>query len=253
MAMYDSYVICTSPRSGSTLLCNLLGATGVAGNPGSWFHDPSIADWLDYYDLTPDTSLPERDVLAEIFRAAFANGSLGKGMFGLRLQRHNFEFFRQKLAVLYPGYSSDTERFQAAFGRTLFIHLTRHDKVEQAVSYVKASQSGLWHAAPDGTELERLSPPREPIYDSVEIRTQFEEMTAYDQSWERWFATEQINPLRINYEFLSENPTQTLRRILDSLGLNSNAAANVEIGVVKLADQTSQNWVVQFRSECDDS
>jgi LPS sulfotransferase NodH len=30
MAKYDSYVICTSPRSGGTLLCKLLAAVGVA-------------------------------------------------------------------------------------------------------------------------------------------------------------------------------------------------------------------------------
>lgn len=66
------------------------------------------------------------------------------------------------------------------------MHLTRRDKVAQAVSYVKAQQTGLWHAAPDGTELERLSPPQEPAYDASEIRTRFEEVTAHDHSWERW-------------------------------------------------------------------
>ncbi|HBF29284.1 Stf0 family sulfotransferase, partial [Rhizobium sp.] len=31
MAKFSSYVICTSPRSGSTLLCKLLAATGISG------------------------------------------------------------------------------------------------------------------------------------------------------------------------------------------------------------------------------
>ena len=85
MAHYDSYVICTSPRSGSTLLCKLLAATGVAGNPGSYFHEPSLSEWLSDFDLAPDPSAAERDVLAEVFRAAMAKGSLDTGMFGLRL------------------------------------------------------------------------------------------------------------------------------------------------------------------------
>ncbi|MEO1275711.1 MAG: Stf0 family sulfotransferase [Pseudomonadota bacterium] len=46
-----SYVICTAPRSGSTLLCHLLRATGVAGWPGSHFHRPSLTGWLDAYGL----------------------------------------------------------------------------------------------------------------------------------------------------------------------------------------------------------
>ncbi|MEM1201062.1 MAG: Stf0 family sulfotransferase, partial [Pseudomonadota bacterium] len=33
MAGFDAYVICTSPRSGSTLLCKLLAPTGIAGKP----------------------------------------------------------------------------------------------------------------------------------------------------------------------------------------------------------------------------
>ena len=187
MAKYDSYIICTSPRSGSTLLCKLLAATGVAGNPDSYFHRPSISEWLADLGLTRKPSAPEREPLEEIFRAAIAKGTLD-GVFGLRLQRHSFAFFTEKLAVLYPEHSNDVERLQAAFGRTLFVHLTRRDKVAQAVSYVKAQQTGLWHAAPDGTELERLSPPREPAYDASEIRTCLEEVTAHDHGWERWFA-----------------------------------------------------------------
>ncbi|WP_425081109.1 Stf0 family sulfotransferase [Ruegeria arenilitoris] len=30
---FDSYLICRTPRSGSTLLCQLLAATGCAGKP----------------------------------------------------------------------------------------------------------------------------------------------------------------------------------------------------------------------------
>lgn len=39
---YRAYVICTSPRSGSTLLCKLLAATGQAGKPKSYFHKPDL-------------------------------------------------------------------------------------------------------------------------------------------------------------------------------------------------------------------
>lgn len=51
MAKFHSYVICTSPRSGSTLLCNMLAATGVAGKPKSYFHQGPITDWLSYLNL----------------------------------------------------------------------------------------------------------------------------------------------------------------------------------------------------------
>ena len=230
-------------------MCKLLAATGVAGNPDSYFHRPSIFDWLADLGLTRKASVPERELLEAIFRAAIAKGTLDTGIFGLRLQRRSFDFFTEELAVLYPEYWNDAERFEAAFRRTLFVHLTRRDRVAQAVSYVKAHQTGLWHAAPDETELERLSPPQEPAYDANEIRTRLEDMTAHDRGWERWFAALEIDPLRITYEGLSEDPVRTLRVMLDHLGLERAAADGVEPGVAKLADNINQDWVARFRSE----
>src|SRR6476660_7881628 len=34
-----TYLVCATPRSGSTLLCELLSATGVAGRPQEYFED----------------------------------------------------------------------------------------------------------------------------------------------------------------------------------------------------------------------
>lgn len=251
MGKYASYVICTSPRSGSTLLCNLLAATGVAGKPDSYFHNPSTSRWLGTFGLELDDTVSERDKLRAIFQAAIGRGSAETGVFGLRLQRHSFDFFVQKLAVLLPGPLSDRTRFQTAFGQTLFVHLTRTDKVEQAISYVRAQQTGLWHLATDGTELDRTSAPQEPVYDAQAIRSCVQEMTAFDVAWDRWFATEEIEPLQISYEALSAGSGVVLAQVLESLGLNREAAIGIQPGVAKLADQTNEEWAAFFRSEPD--
>lgn len=245
----DSYVICTSPRSGSTLLCRLLSQTGVAGHPDSYFHEPSLEAWLEDYDLPRNHAAPERELLSSVFQAAIAEGSRDTGVFGLRLQWHSFDFFTEKLAVLHPELPCDTQRLAAAFGRTSFIHLTRSDKLLQAVSYVKADQSGLWHMSSDGTELERLTPPRAPTYDGNRIRHELEQFVAYDRDWNAWFIREQISPLRITYEALSDTPQETLRKVLDYLGLDCESANGVEPDVAKLADNSSREWADCFRKE----
>lgn len=249
MANYQSYVICTSPRSGSTLLCKLLAATGVAGDPDSYFHSPSIDDWRRKFDIVPDGSASEREVLSTIFDAARARGTAGTGIFGLRLQRKSFDFFIQQTERLHPGLANDRARFEAAFGKTLFVHLTRSNKLEQAISFVKASQTGLWHQAPDGTELERLSAPQEPRYDRAEIANQLLELTALDEAWVGWFTKEEITPLRVTYDDLSADPTQVLARILTALGLDPAAARGVKPAVAKLADATSRDWLERFLGE----
>jgi trehalose 2-sulfotransferase len=249
MAKYDSYVICTSPRSGSTLLCKLLAATGVSGNPASYFYDPSVEDWLADLNVEVDPNETESEVLKLAFRAVVREGRKDTGMFGLRQQAHGLAFLCEKLAVLYPREASCTDRFQQAFGTTLFIHLTRADKIAQGVSYLKAKQTGLWHVAPDGSELERNAPHREPSYDGKTLQGCIETMIAFDCNWNEWFLHEGIEPLRISYDDLAADPVGMLRNVLGHLGLERAAADGIMPGVRKLADTTSMRWAARFRAE----
>lgn len=248
MQQYKSYVICTTPRSGSTLLCKLLAATRIAGNPNSHFHNPSISEWINDYDLTDSGVSTDQDLLASIFDAARQRGTGNTGIFGLRLQRKSFDFLNLQLGVLHPGLSSDIERFQAAFGKTLFIHLTRENKLEQAISHVKATQTGLWHMASDGSELERLSPPQEPVYNAEQIATMLEHLVALDNAWRDWFVAQNIKPLRINYAELSAYPNEVLTGLLDDLRLAPQAAIGIKPAVAKLADATNKEWKDRFRA-----
>ncbi len=244
---YRSYVICTSPRSGSTLLCKLLAATGQAGKPKSYFHEPDLDAWQTYLDLEKTRFATDKDRLTALFAAAREKGSSGTGIFGLRLQRHSFDFLFQQLETLHPGEMSLAAKFEAVFGKTLFIHLTRADKVAQAVSFVKASQTGLWHKAPDGTELERLAPPGEPVYDAEQIRVQVDRMTQFDDAWAGWFAAERIDPLRITYSELTRCPQKTTGDILEKLGRDAAQARSLEVPVARLSDGLNAAWIERFR------
>ncbi|MGI9350060.1 MAG: Stf0 family sulfotransferase [Rhizobiaceae bacterium] len=252
MEQFQAYVICTSPRSGSTLLCRLLRNTEIAGFPESHFHDPSISEWLGYYGLKPEEFGERKDALNAVFSAAYETGKGRTGIFGMRLQRHSFSFFVEQLNVLHPTLSTDRSRIEAAVGKTLFIHLTRKNKLEQAISYVKAQQSGLWHMAPDGTELERLSEPKEPTYDYQAIVTQLARFVEMDKEWSAWFAAEQIEPLRVTYDDLSADPHATLARVLEALGIDHAPTDEVAVPVAKLADATNRDWADRFRAEATD-
>lgn len=249
MRQFESYIICTSPRSGSTMLCRLLREARDAGFPGSHFHEPSLDEWLHEYGFQLNQFIDQKEALAQVFQSAIAYGKGDSDIFGLRLQRHSFDFFIKQLKHLHPSLPDDKSRINAAFGNTLFIHLTRENKLDQAISYVRAKQSGLWHIAPDGTEIERLSEPEEPTYDALAISTQLEVSERMETEWRNWFQEQGIDPLSITYDELSAAPHATLVRILETLGLKHEHRTEIKPSTAKLADATNREWGERFLRE----
>jgi trehalose 2-sulfotransferase len=244
-----SYMICTAPRSGSTLLCKLLAASNIAGIPDSHFHEPSLDDWLADYSLAAQDFETSHDVLRRVFQSAIARGKGETDVFGLRMQRRSFDFFIQQLEQLHSGKLSDVERIESAFGPTLFVHLSRHDRVDQAISLVRAEQTGLWHRRSDGTELERLGPPQDAHYDADAIKHHMAELASFDRAWEAWFDLEELTPLRISYDNLTKDPQAVLAQVLSALSLDPTSAYSVATPTAKLADATNRTWKAQFESE----
>ena len=248
-ADFQSYFICTSPRSGSTLLCHLLRDTKMAGNPHSHFHKPSLDAWCSYYGLNHAGFIDDRACLRAILSAAQTLGRGDGDIFGLRLQQGSFDFFLAQLAKLHADALSDAERIEATFGRTLYIHLTRQTKLDQAISLETALQSGLWHRRGDGSELERLSSHQTSIYNAAAIREHIEVAQAKEQAWQDWFQSQRIAPLRITYEALSAAPFQTRNQIMDALGIAAVVPHTDQTRTAKLADKTSHQWAHQFRKD----
>lgn len=247
LAAFDAYVICTAPRSGSTLLCHLLQGTGRAGVPESYFHSADAQDWYADHGLIPSEYPNEAAIRTAHLEQVRKQGSGETGIFGLRLQRHSFDGLMQHLTGLYPRLPGDRQRFEAAFGRVLFISLRREDHLDQAISYVRARQSGLWHKAPDGREIERLSPPKDPVYDATAIAAQLAQNQSWDRGWQDWFQREEITPLRITYSQLAADPKAQLNRVLSALG--RTAVAEITIPTARLAGADNRIWAKRFRAE----
>lgn len=244
-----SYMICTTPRSGSTLLCRMLTATGVAGRPTSLFYRPALTDWEARLKISANAAEPEAARLQTILRAARQHGRGDTPVFGLRQQWPGFEFLCRCLARHQPGPSGDRSHLERAFGPLRFIHLRRADKQAQAVSYLRARQSGLWHVRADGAELERTAPAEPAVYDAAALRHWADQLAAYDDGWKQWFAQQQITPIRLTYEALAQAPIAELRQVLAQLGLNGDAAERVAVDTRKMADATSRDWLERLRRE----
>lgn len=244
-----SYIICGTPRSGSTLLCDLLTGTEVAGRPASYFRSESIPRWAHRLNVPIAerglTAIPDRSYI----HAVVKEGRGSTDIFGLRLMWDSVEDLSRHLGRLFPGLKDDRARFEAAFGPALFLYLSRTDKVSQAVSHVKAMQTGLWHVTSEGTERERTGPAREAVYDRDCIGKYVTELTAQEDAWTRWFADNRIAPVGLSYETLSRDPGSVLEIVLSALSLDPDIAATVEPKTAKMSDVESENWVSRYRAE----
>lgn len=244
-----AYLLCATPRSGSTLLCEMLGASGVAGRPNSFFRAEDLRDWADAWGLprTDDLESPEFD--RAYLPAMLREGRAGTGVFGLRIMWSSMVEASRRLNRALGSGRDIALQFREAFGPTLFIHLSRRDKVAQAVSRLRAEQSGLWHKAPDGRVLEGSATPRPVHYDPVRLAELVAELEQDDAAWTGFFAARGIDPLTLTYEELGMNPRNAVESILAALGLDPRAAERTPIGTAKLADRTSALWIERFRQE----
>jgi LPS sulfotransferase NodH len=247
--MQDSYIICATPRTGSTLLCDMLRATKVAGVPESYFMRDIDPVWAAELGLPACGVLGAADYAGAYLAAVIAAGKGETDVFGLRLMHANLRDLTGMIDQVVPGHISDTARLGAVFGRVSFIHLSRADKVAQAISMVKAEQTGLWHIAPDGSEVERLAPPATPKYDFQRIADTVAQLSADDAAWGAWFADQGITPLRIGYEPLAHDPAATLHRVCDFLDLRAPDRAAICPGVARLSDPQSRDWAARFRRD----
>jgi len=244
---FSSYIMAATPRSGSTLLCDLLSGTGIAGRPHSYYRCQDIPDYARKWRLSSPDVIGNEGFERSYLEAVRREGTAHTGILGLRLMWPTVAELSARLSSVYPDRLDDAARFELAFGKPLYIHLSRQDKVAQAVSLLKAEQSGLWHRAADGTERERTTPPAPLAYDADRIAGLVKELETDDAAWTRWFARRGITPLQLTYEGLAAAPRAALTQVLSALALDPGIAASANARTVKLADEVSLEWAHRFR------
>lgn len=199
------YVIASVQRSGSTLLAKALEQAGF-GAPDEFFRvtdsKPRTARFQDWTDS-------ER------------NGYAGVKIHQYQWQHHDL--------------SSEIPR---CFPEARYIYLTRRNTVRQAVSLVRARQTGQWTS--------RDTARAEPRFDAEAIRAAILETAAEESGWEDVFQSCRIKPLRIDYEELCSNYRMTLNAVGASLGAPWTDFEWPPFE--RLADAVNEDWVHRMRA-----
>lgn len=260
-----SYLVCATPRSGSTLLCDLLDATGVAGHPEEYFealrHSGLPRRPHEYFDLDRHANIVERLAFREMpdrpatpnrlwapetydryLAWALREGTTPNGVFGAKLMWGYLGDFAQLLRGI-DGLAGlpVPELLGRVFPDLRYVRITRLDKVRQAVSLWRAVQTQAWKRE-RGDEAERQ--PREPAFSFRAINYLVRLLTAHDASWDAYFLGLGHEPLSVTYEELAEAHEPVVRRVLAYLGVPAPPDLHVEPPRMRAqADELSERWV----------
>src|SRR3954451_4765833 len=260
-----SYLVCATPRSGSTLLCHLLDQTGLAGHPEEYIEDlrhsgrPRRPD--EYFDRERHANIIERLAFREMpdgtehapnplwtpetddqyLAWVLERGTTPNGVFGAKLMWGYLGDF----ATLLRGIEGMAGLrvpvlLDRAFPGLRYIQITREDKVRQAVSLWRAVPTQAWRrdaGADDG-------PRAEPVFSFRAINYLVRLLTAHDASWDAYFLGLGAEPLKVTYEELAAARGPVVRRVLDHLGIDAHADVGLEAPRLSVqADELSEEWV----------
>ncbi|MGW5360689.1 Stf0 family sulfotransferase [Actinopolymorpha pittospori] len=239
----DAYLICGTPRTGSTLLCALLRDTGIAGRPESYFRLPDEQSWADRWHLPRDDhgSFDYRDYV----RAAIAEGSTSNGIFAARVMWGTLDEMVAKLGAAHSDPRStgaDLDLLTRAFGRVRFVHCRREDTVAQAVSWARAEQTGFWQHG------DAALPDHEPRFDFEQIHDLVQTIEEHNDAWRNWFTTFDVQPHTVRYEDLTTDLDGVASGILDFLRLEPPAGHAFLARHRRQADQLNHDWVLRYHA-----
>ncbi len=278
-----SYLVCATPRSGSTLVCHALAETGVAGRPEEFFEalrhsgrprrpeeyflgveDQSIRDHLGERSIgsepPPRSPLWSRAAYDRYLEWVFEAGTTANGVFGAKLMWGYFGEFVSLLRNV-PAYRDVplAELMPAVFPDLTFVRVVRANKVRQAVSLWKAVQTANWRedqaSASAGTIETDGSPPYRSFIEEHRPQLRFHykaidhllgQLLVEEASWDAFFEHSGIRPILVLYEnFAADYETSTLN-LLERLDLAPPEGFEFEPRMKRQSDGINDDWTKRY-------
>lgn len=224
VAATRGYAVCGAPRSGSNYFCEILGSTGVLGQPREYFNGAVRR-------LRDDPTYPD-DPRKQIGRI-LTMGATANGVYALKLFPGLFDTVAPHL------------RLTEMLPNLTFVRLRRRDVLGQAISWVRSIQSQQFRS----TDAVR----GEIAYDGEAIRTYVAQVCQRNARWEMFFARTGIEPIEVLYEDIAAAPQPAVERIARAMGVDPAPVIDPEkIALRVQRDDASRAWRERFIGELGD-
>lgn len=242
MQPHTSYLVCGTPRSGSSLLCEALTNSTIAGKPKEYYLPRNEAMEQEQWG-TP--------TYAAYLAETITRGTTANGVFGAKMMWGYFDLFIKKVRELPANKetASIPHLLETVFPNLHYIWIKRRDKVRQAVSHAKARQTDIWKITPELVP----QPANMATFSFEQIDFMVHELEAQDKAWQKYFTSNSIKPFVVLYEDFVLNYEETAIQILKYLKLPG--AKDIQFAprlMKKQADEESEQWVqryYQFRTQ----
>lgn len=230
------YVICTTPRSGSNLLCNLLESSGVMGQPKEFLNlDSVILPFAQRNNLIDSES---RIYLDKYLNSTVDKFSSNNNIFGMKLLFDQFEPYMELNSV---------REFLQNFK---FIWLFRKDVLSQAVSMHIAKETNEWTYLNEQQNREQENKNRRDFvqYDELKINKFLRKLAKDNLNWIEFFSINQIEYLPVTYEEVLLNSQQICHKICNFCGVETNYEFAIkQAKFKKQGNELNEKFIATFR------
>ncbi|MBX3484599.1 Stf0 family sulfotransferase [Phenylobacterium sp.] len=226
------YLIATTGRTGSTLLCSRIAEYGDLGFPNEFLNESYISE---FERLFPNPSL---DDFERYVSSCFASRD---GVFGLKTDWWRFRLARE--AELLRAFYEPLD---------LIVWLRREDFVAQAVSLALAQATQVWHVRGDGDGDDDLAARHaETPFDARAIIEQARNILNQEYYWRLYFESCDTPRVELTYEDLARNVDDGVQAIADAFDLSFAPRRNSP-DVRKARSGVAEAWSARFEDECAD-
>jgi LPS sulfotransferase NodH len=246
----QSYLICATQRTGSTLLCRALSATGAAGHPEEYFltGDPSFfpPDWK-FWEESPlalaEGAKDRRGYLDAVYKV----GSTSNGVFGAKLMWNYLSDVLDKFREM-PEFAglSRAQVLATAFPDARLVLLTRRDRIRQAVSWARAGLTGVYIVS----DTEPAPPVPDPPYAYDFIAGLEGLIVEGEQGWREVAIELGAVVHEVVYEDLltTAGYEETVRTVLEFLGVDGSVAIPQPL-TTRQSDGLNDDWTDRYVRE----
>jgi LPS sulfotransferase NodH len=262
-----SYLICATPRSGSTLLCEALINTGLAGRPEEYFESLKGSGRprrpLEYFTGMEDTELiallggsegpppaytTDTDY-GEYLARTIEQATTPNGVFGAKVMWGYLDDFVSNLRTISQySHLPVPQLFAAIFPNLHYITVIRRDKVRQAVSLWKAIQTQAWKLDEDEHPGEQSH--HQPLtFNFAAIDHLKRQLEVDEAAWQQFFIQNNITPFTVIYEDFVSAYEETALQILRYLDIAIPDRPFSARRMKQQADALSEQWIQRYHEE----